>query len=259
MSVQDLFNLKGKVAIVTGGGRGLGEQIARALAEAGASVVVCSRKLEACEEVSKELKQFGVDSLAIACDVTNETEIDNVITKTVEHFGTIDILVNNSGTAWGAHHLEMPADKWQRVMDVNLTATFLMSQAAAKVMVENRSGKIINIASITAFGGQDPRIQEAIGYTTSKGAVVAFTKDLAVKLAPYNVHVNAIAPGFFKTKMTDFTIGEAGDLILAQTPLDRLGSEEDLKGAAIFLASKASDFVVGHVLTVDGGVLARII
>lgn len=259
MSIQDLFSLKGKVAIVTGGGRGLGEQIARIFAEAGATVVVCSRKLEACQEVSEELKQMGAESLALACDVSSEEEINNVIAEVVERYGTIDILVNNSGITWGAHHLEMPADKWQKVMDVNLTGTFLMSQAAARIMVEKRSGKIINIASITGFGGQDPKIQDTIGYTTSKGAVMTFTKDFAVKLAPYNVHVNAIAPGYFETKMTDYVLGEAGERILAQTPLNRFGSEEDLKGAALFLASKASDYVVGHILTVDGGSQARVL
>ncbi|SFJ25865.1 SDR family oxidoreductase [Thermoflavimicrobium dichotomicum] len=256
MHIRELFDLTGKTAIVTGGGRGLGKQIAEALAEAGANVVVCSRKLEACQEASERLKEKGVQSLALKCDVTNPEDVNYVVEETLKQFGTIDILFNNSGVSWGAPALEMPLQKWNMVMNVNVTGTFLMSQAVGKTMMKNQSGKIINIASTAGLGGQDPRKLDAIGYSTSKGAVITFTKDLAMKLAPYNIHVNAIAPGFFPTKMSKGVLDQVGKQILEQTPLRRFGSDYDLKGAALFLASRASDYVTGHVLVVDGGVHA---
>ncbi|MCM3585597.1 SDR family oxidoreductase [Mesobacillus maritimus] len=256
MDIKELFNLQGKTAIVTGGGRGLGEQIATVYAEAGANVVVCSRNEEACQQVSERLKERGVRSLAFKCDVSNEEEINNVVNETLKEFGTIDILVNNSGTSWGAPALEMPTDKWDKVMDINLKAIFLFSRAVGKVMKEQRSGKIINIASVAGLGGQDPRMMDAVGYATSKGAVISFTKDLAVKLAPYNVHVNAIAPGFFPTKMTNGLLDHVGEFILDRTPARRFGSDHDMMGPALFLASGASDYVFGHILSVDGGISA---
>ncbi|WP_423801532.1 SDR family oxidoreductase [Neobacillus sp. SAB-20_R2A] len=258
MSLQDLFSLQGKTAIVTGGGRGLGQQIATVYAEAGANVVVCSRDVEACQQLSDALKEKGVRSLAFKCDVSNPEDIQHVVDETLKEFGSIDILVNNSGTSWGAPALEMPADKWDKVMDINLKAVFLFSQAVGKIMVEQRSGKIINIASIAGMGGQKPEVMDAIGYSVSKGAVITLTKDLAVKLAPHNVHVNAIAPGFFPTKMTNAILGYSGESILDRTPAGRFGSDEDMKGPALFLASSASDYVFGHVLVVDGGTTASV-
>jgi NAD(P)-dependent dehydrogenase (short-subunit alcohol dehydrogenase family) len=258
MKIQDLFSLKGKTAIVTGGGRGLGQQIAVAYAEAGANIVVCSRNLDACQQFSDALKEKGVRSLAFKCDVSNPEDIQHVVDETMKEFGKIDILVNNSGTSWGAPALEMPADKWDIVMDINLKAIFLFSQAVGKIMVEQKTGKIINIASIAGIGGQDPLVMDAIGYATSKGGVIAFTKDLAVKLAPYNVHVNAIAPGFFPTKMTKGVLDYSGEKILERTPAGRFGSDDDMKGPALFLASSASDYVFGHVLAVDGGTTAGV-
>lgn len=253
MHVKELFGLTGKTAIVTGGGRGLGEQIAEAMAEAGANVVLCSRKLDACQEVSERLAANGVRTLALACDISKPEDVSRVVEATLHEFGTIDILFNNSGVTWGVPALDMPLEKWQKVIDVNVTGTFMMSQTVARVMMNQKSGKIINIASIAGFGGQDPRVMDAIAYSTSKGAVMSFTKDLAVKLAQYNIQVNAIAPGFFPTKMSMGLLGKTGNLILEQTPARRYGSECDLKGAALLLASKASDYIVGHVLTVDGG------
>jgi NAD(P)-dependent dehydrogenase (short-subunit alcohol dehydrogenase family) len=258
MNSKDLFSLKGKTAIVTGGGRGLGEQIAEAYADAGANVVICSRNLEACQEISESLKAKGVRSLALKCDVSNPEEIKYVVDETMKEFGQIDILVNNSGVSWGAPVLEMPADKWDKVMNINLKAVFLFSQAVGKIMKEQRSGKIINIASIAGLGGQDPTVMDAIGYSTSKGAVITFTKDLAVKLAPYNIHVNAIAPGFFPTKMAKGVLDYSGDKILERTPAGRFGSDDDMKGPALFLASDASNYVYGHVLVVDGGTSASV-
>ncbi|RSK27522.1 glucose 1-dehydrogenase [Bacillus sp. HMF5848] len=258
MNNQQLFSLKGKTAIVTGGGRGLGRQIVEAYAEAGANVVICSRNIEACQELSNSLKEKGMHSLAVSCDVSKQEDIDTVVDKTINEFGRIDILVNNSGTSWGAPALEMPVDKWDKVMDINLKAVFLFSKAVGKIMKEQQSGKIINIASIAGLGGQDPRVMDAIGYAASKGAVITFTKDLAVKLAPYNVHVNAIAPGFFPTRMAKPILDYSGQKILERTPAGRFGSEDDMKGPALFLASAASDYVFGHVLVVDGGTSASV-
>lgn len=256
MNVMDLFKLDGKTAIVTGGGRGLGAQIAEGFAEAGANVVLCSRKVEACEEMAEKLKAKGGRALALECDVTKPEDVENVVKKTLEEFGAIDILVNNSGATWGAPVLEMPLDAWRKVIDVNITGTFLMSQAAGEAMVKQGSGKIINIASVAGLGGIDPKLMDTIGYNTSKGAVITFTKDLAAKWGQHNINVNAIAPGFFPTKMSKGLIEKGGSGLLGLTPLNRFGTEEDLKGAALFLASKASDYVTGDLIIVDGGMHA---
>ncbi|OLO38877.1 gluconate 5-dehydrogenase [Alkalihalophilus pseudofirmus] len=254
MHVLDLFKLNGKTAIVTGGGRGLGEQMAEALAEAGANVVVCSRKLESCEEVSRRLiEEKGVRSLAFQCDVSNPTDVQDVVDGTLEEFGKIDILINNSGATWGAPAVDMPLEAWKKVMDVNVTGTFLMSQAVGREMIKQQSGKIINIASVAGLGGVDPLIMDAVGYHASKGAVITFTKDLAAKWGQFNINVNAIAPGFFPTKMSKGIMDTGGKMIKERTPLDRFGTDYDLKGAAVFLASNASNFVTGDVLVVDGG------
>lgn len=253
MTVLDLFSLKGKTAIITGGGRGLGAQIAQGFAEAGANIVLCSRKVEACEEVAVELAELGVQTLALACDVTKPEDIANVVSKTLESFGRIDILVNNSGASWGTPAVEMPYEAWQKVFDVNVNGTFLMSQAVGKIMLEQNNGKIINIASIAGLGGTLPDFMDTIGYNASKGAVITLTKDLAVKWGPYGVNVNAIAPGFFPTKMSKVLIERGQDYLMGVTPLKRLGTENDLKGVALFLAAAASDYITGDVIVVDGG------
>lgn len=250
--MHKLFDLTKKTAIVTGGGTGLGKQMAIALAEAGANVVVCSRKIEACQKTSEQIKEIGTGSRALKCDITNTEEIQNVIDKTKEGFGTIDILINNSGTSWIAPFLDTPPDKWDKVMEVNVKGAFLFSQAVGKVMKQQKSGKIINIASVAGIKGQQATFMDAWPYATSKGAVISMTKDLASKLAPYNVQVNAIAPGFFPTRLTK-ALSHVTDPLLAKIPSGRFGSDEDLKGAAVFLGSNASDYVTGHTLIVDGG------
>ncbi|MDG5472547.1 SDR family oxidoreductase [Jeotgalibacillus sp. ET6] len=253
MNVLELFNLTGKTALITGGGRGLGAQIAEGFAEAGANIAICSRKLEACHETADRLGELGVKTLALQCDISNPADVDRVVNQTVQHFGRIDILVNNSGATWGAPAEEMPYEAWQKVMNVNVTGTFLMSQAAGRKMIEQKEGKIINISSVAGLGGTDPRVMDTIGYNTSKGAVITLTKDLAVKWGKHNINVNAIAPGFFPTKMSKAIIENGKNPILEATPLKRFGTEDDLKGAALFLASKASAYVTGDVLVVDGG------
>lgn len=257
MHVMELFSLKGKTAIVTGGGRGLGEQIAQGFAEAGANLILCSRKLEACEDTAERLqKEHRVKTLALKCDVTNPDDVKHVVDQAVSEFGGIDILVNNSGASWGAPAEDMPLEAWNKVLNVNVTGTFLMSQAVGKVMIEQKKGKIINISSVAGLGGADPRFLNAIGYNASKGAVITFTKDLAVKWGRHGINVNSIAPGFFPTKMSKAVLEYGGDRILDSTPMGRFGTDTDLKGAALFLASEASNYVQGDTIVVDGGMHA---
>lgn len=252
MNARQLFDLTGRVAIITGGSIGLGRQMAEGLAEMGTNLVLCARKKERCQEAAEELEQAGVKTLALACDVKNPAQIQEVVEATLAAFGRIDILINNAGVSWGAPVEEMTLEQWNKVIETNLTGTFLCSQAVGKVMIRQRRGKIINIASVAGLGGAPPPLQ-AIGYHASKGGVIVFTKDLACKWAGHNIHVNAIAPGWFPTHMSEVVIQRGKDALLASIPLARFGNEQDLKGAAIFLASDASDYVTGHVLVVDGG------
>ena len=252
MNVKQLFDLTGRVAIVSGGGTGLGRQMAEGLAEMGANLVLCARRKERCEQAAEELKNLGAKTLALGCDVRSPDEIDAVVEATLATFGRLDILLNNAGTAWGAPVEEMRLEHWNKVIETNLTGTFLFSQAAGKVMIRQRRGKIINIASVAGLGGSPPEFQ-AIGYHASKGGVIIFTKDLAWKWGMHNIQVNAIAPGWFPTKMSQVIIERNREAFLGSIPLGRLGGENDLKGAAVFLASDASDYVTGHVLVVDGG------
>ncbi|MFW6199271.1 MAG: SDR family oxidoreductase [Gemmatimonadota bacterium] len=254
--VFELFRLDGRTAIVTGGGRGLGEYMAEALAEAGADVVLCSRKVEACEEVAEELREMGVGALAMRCDVTQEDDVKEVVSATVEEFGGVDILVNNSGTSWGAPAEEMPADKVDKVLAVNVRGTFLMAKAVGNHMIDRgEGGAIINIASVAAFKGGRPGRMQAAGYNASKGAVVSLTRDLAGSWARYGIRVNAIAPGWFPTKMSRGLISMIEDELLAGIPLGRFGNPDDLKGVALLLASPAGAYMTGHTVVVDGGQL----
>jgi len=256
MKIKDLLSLEGKTAIVTGGGRGLGEQIAFGLAEAGSHIVVCSRKLENCEEVAQRIKSLGVKTLALRCDLIREQEVDNVIKETIKEFGKIDILVNNSGRTWGGSVEELSIEGWKKVIDLNITGTFQMTQKAGREMIKQKSGKIINIASYAGLKGTDPDYLNAIAYNTSKGALATFTKDLAVKWANYGIYVNAIAPGWFITEMTKWSMDHFKDKMLDRILVKRFGEDDDLKGAVVYLASKASDYVTGHILCVDGGCMA---
>ena len=252
MNVKQLFDLSGRVAIVTGGAAGLGLQMSEALAEMGANVVLCARKKDRCEQAAKNLAELGVKTMALGCDVRNPASIREVVDRSAAEFGRIDILINNAGVSWGAPVEEMPLEAWNKVIETNLTGTFLFSQAAGKIMLRQRRGKIINIASVAGFRGAPPELP-ASGYHASKGGVIAFTKDLACKWAGHNINVNAIAPGWFPTHMSEVVIERNKEAFLKRIPLGRFGSENDLKGAAVFLASDASDFVTGHVLVVDGG------
>jgi len=252
MNARQLFDLTGRVAIVTGGSIGLGRQMAEGLAEMGADLVLCARKKEPCEKAAEELQKLGVKTLGLACDVRNQAAIQEVVETTVSRFGRIDILINNAGTSWGAPVEEMRLENWNKVIETNLTGTFLFSQAVGKIMIGQRRGKIINLASVAGLRGAPPEFQ-AIGYHASKGGVITFTKDLACKWAMHNINVNAIAPGWFPTNMSEVVIERNKELLRKKIPMGRFGNERDLKGAAVFLASDASDFVTGHVLVVDGG------
>ena len=252
MNVKQLFDLTGRVAIVSGGSIGLGRQMAEGLAEMGADLVLCARQKERCEEAAEALRNLGVQTLALACDVKDKTAIQQVVDATLSKFGRIDILVNNAGVSWGAPVEEMTLEQWNKVLSTNLTGTFLFCQAVGKAMAAQRTGKIINIASVAGLGGASAELQ-AIGYHASKGGVIAFTKDLACKWAPHNIQVNAIAPGWFPTHMSEWIIEQRKDSLLAKIPLGRFGGDHDLKGAVVFLASEASAYITGHVLVVDGG------
>ncbi len=257
MSVKKLLDLTGKVALVTGGSRGLGLQMGAALGEMGARLAITARKRDELDAAKRHHAESGVEALPLPCDLQNAEAIAPMVEAVLAHYGRIDILVNNAGTTWGAPAEEHPLEAWQKVVNLNLTATFLVSQAVGKRwMIPNRQGHIINIASIAGIGGSLPDRMRTIGYNTTKGGVVNFTRALATEWGQYGITVNAIAPGFFPSKMTQGTLDKAGDLLKADAPLRRLGSDEDLKGIVVLLASDASRHITGQIIAVDGGVSA---
>jgi NAD(P)-dependent dehydrogenase (short-subunit alcohol dehydrogenase family) len=253
VDARELFDLTGRTAIVTGGGSGIGRHMAQALAEGGANVVLCARKLERCEQAAAEIAGLGVRTLALRCDVREPDEVHEVVERTRDELGRIDILVNNAGTAWGAPPEETPLHGWQKVIDVNLTGVFLFAQAAGRAMIaDGQGGKIVNIASVAGLGGAPPEVMNAIPYNASKGGVIAFTRDLACKWARHGINVNAIAPGWFPSEMSRLVLEQNPELV-DRIPLRRFGGTDDLKGTILFLSSPASDYVTGHTLVVDGG------
>ena len=254
-SVQQLFDLTGQTALVTGGSRGLGLQMAHALGEAGARIMLSSRKASDLEEAVADLQAAGIDARWIAADCAIEADIHRLADETLERMGDIDILVNNAGAAWGAPAEDHPLEAWDKVMNLNVRGYFILSQRIAKKsMIGRKSGRIINLASIAGLGGNPPEMQ-TIAYNTSKGAVVNFTRALACEWGKYGITVNAICPGFFPSKMTRGTLENLGvDKLIANAPLRRLGDDEDLKGITLLYASDAGKHITGQWLAVDGGV-----
>ena len=255
--VQDLFDLTGQVALVTGGSRGLGLQIAEALGEAGAKIMLTSRKAADLEEATAHLQARGIDARWIAADAAKPEEANRVVAETMERLGQIDILVNNAGATWGAPAEDHPLEAWDKVMDLNIRSLFVFAQAVAKAsMIPRKSGRIINVASIAGLSG-NLGAMKTIAYNTSKGAAVNFTRALAGEWGQYGITVNALAPGFFPSKMTKGLLAAVGeDKMAAHAPLNRIGDDDDLKGAALLFASRAGKHITGQILAVDGGVSA---
>ena len=258
-TIQQLFDLTGQVALVTGGSRGLGLQMAHALGEAGAKIMLSSRKAADLEQAAAELQAAGIDARWIAADCGKEEDIRRLAAETMERMGPIDILVNNAGATWGAPAEEHPIEAWDKVMNLNVRGYFILSQEVAKrCMIPRGKGRILNVASIAGLAG-NPSEMKTIAYNTSKGAVVNFTRALAGEWGEHGITVNAICPGFFPSKMTYGLLEKLGsDKMAAGAPLRRLGDDEDLKGLAVLFASDAGKHITGQWLAVDGGVSAII-
>jgi gluconate 5-dehydrogenase len=256
MHVRQLFDLTGQVVLVTGGSRGIGLEIAEALGEAGAAVLVTARREPWLEHARAHLAAKGIDVRTRAADVSNPEDVDRIVSDVLSIWGRIDVLVNNAGISWGESPHTMPLEKWQAVLATNVTAPFLLSRAVFANMADRGRGRIINVGSVAGIVGTPPEIMDAAGYAASKGALLALTRDLAVKWARHGITVNALAPGFFPTRLSDAVITRAGDALLRSIPMGRTGREGEIKGAALFLASAASDYMTGQVLVIDGGATA---
>ena len=255
--IQSLFDLTGRTALVTGGSRGLGLQIAEALGEAGARVVVSARKAGELEAAVAALKERGVQADWIAADSSQPAEVQRLADEAIGRFGHVDILVNNAGATWGAPAEDHPLEAWDKVMNLNVRAIFLLSQAVGKAsMIPRRRGRIVNVASIAGLSGNTGGMT-TVAYNTSKAAVLNFTRALAGEWGVHGINVNALAPGFFPSRMTAGLLAQVGvDTMRAHAPLRRLGDDEDLKGAALLLASDAGKHITGQLIAVDGGVSA---
>jgi gluconate 5-dehydrogenase len=257
-TTQQLFDLNGKTALITGGSRGLGLQMAHSLGEAGARLMLAARKADELEAACAELQDAGIDARWVAADCAQEPDLQKLVAETLQRMGDVDILVNNAGATWGAPAQDHPVSAWDKVMALNVRGYFLLSQLIGKHSMIERGGRIINVASIAGLGG-NPSGMNTLAYNTSKGAVINFTRALACEWGPYNINVNAICPGFFPSKMTAGTLAALGeDRLKAAAPLRRLGDDEDLKGITLLLASDAGKHITGQYLAVDGGVSALI-
>jgi len=257
MALKDLFDLTGKVALITGGSRGLGLQIAEALGEYGATVVLTARKQNELDEAKAHLTGLGITAHVYPHDLSQAETIEPLVERIHAEVGPIHILVNNAGATWGAPAEDHPLGAWQKVMNLNVNGLFLLTQAVGKrCMIPAKAGRVINVASVAGLRGNSPRMAGTLAYNTSKGAVVNLTRALAAEWARYGITVNSICPGYFPTKMTRGTLEYGGDTILGYTPLGRLGGPEDLKGLSLLLASDASAYMTGQNIAVDGGITA---
>jgi NAD(P)-dependent dehydrogenase (short-subunit alcohol dehydrogenase family) len=253
MQVRELFELTDQRALVTGGSRGLGLEIAQGLGEAGARVHISARREQWLQPAMERLRGEGIDCSASLADVSRQEDVERLVEDAAAAMGGIDILVNNAGVSWGAPLEDLPLDRWRYVIETNLTGTFLVSQAAGRRMIAAGGGTIVNVSSIAGQRGTDPLIMDSTVYHASKGGIDALTRDLAVKWARYNIRVNAVAPGFFPTRLTQGVLAAAEERAAALSPFNRLGREGELKGVVVFLASAAASWITGQVIAVDGG------
>jgi NAD(P)-dependent dehydrogenase (short-subunit alcohol dehydrogenase family) len=251
-NVKDLFDLTGKTAIVTGGSRGIGKEMAVGLAEAGADLMLCARRAEWLDETVEEFRGLGFNVAGKTCDVAKPDEVQAVIDETVSQYGSLDILINNAGTSWGAMPEDMTLEQWQKVLDVNLTGCFLFAQAAGREMLKANSGSIINIASISGLTSS-PNGPFYAGYVASKAGLIGLTRELAASWGRRGIRVNAIAPGFFHSRLADAVIDIYERSIQENNAIPRIGAEGELKGVTVFLASAASSYITGQTIVVDGG------
>jgi len=256
MSVKQLFQLDGQVALITGGSRGLGLQMAEALGEMGCQVAISARKADELAEAKKHLESKGITVQTVVSDLQKTERIPALVDEVVSGLGPIDILVNNAGATWGAPAEDYPDEAWHKVMNLNINAPFFLSrEVGRRCMIPRQRGKIITIASVAGLRGMGPGVH-TVAYNTSKAAAINFTRALASEWGRYNINVNAICPGFFPSKMSEGLLEKIGDAVIARTPLKRLGGEEDLMGAVVFLASEASRHITGQYIAVDGGASA---
>ncbi len=248
------FNFSGEVALVTGGSRGLGLEIAQAFGGAGATVVITARRQQWLGEAEHLLKDQGIAVHALTCDVADSSSVEQAVQQALSACGKIDILVNNAGLTWGAPAESMPLDRWHQVIEANITGTFLMSQAVGRHMLERKKGAIINVASIAGLGGGQ---LNTVGYNASKAAVINFTRALAIEWATRGIRVNAVAPAMFRTRMTEAILDRAEAVVADAMPMKRIGQPGELAPAVLFLASDAAGYITGQVLPVDGGKTAQ--
>jgi NAD(P)-dependent dehydrogenase (short-subunit alcohol dehydrogenase family) len=250
--VKELFDLTGRVAVVTGGSRGLGKEMAEGLAEAGAALMLCARREEWLTPTVEEFRGRGFKVEGMLCDVSKQEQVRAVVDKTIDAFGQLDILINNAGVSWGARPEEMPLDKWERVIGVNLTGAFLFAQAAGREMLKRSYGRIVNVSSVSGLqsSADGPYY---VGYAASKAGLFGLTRELAATWGRSGIRVNAIAPGFFHSRLADAVIEQAEASIKARSPIPRVGDAGELKGVALFLASDASNYITGQTIVVDGG------
>ena len=254
MNVKQLFDLKGRVALVTGGSRGLGLQMAEALGEMGAKVAISARKKDELDEAVSHLSSLEIDATPFVCDIGKREQVAPLADAVLKKFGKVDILVNNAGATWGAPAEDHPVDAWDKLVNLNLTGAFLLSQQVAKrSMIPAKWGRIINTASVAGLTASDPRVVKTVAYNATKHGLVGLTRQLAAEWGAYGITVNAICPGFFPSKMTKATLDTLGEMVREVTPTGRLGNDEDLKGLVVLLASEASRQITGQAIAVDGG------